>query len=453
MLTRDKGWIKPVLILTLLGWIPILGQIVMLGYALEWARLTAWGVDAAPKQRGIDYGKVLSTGGRAFLVTLSLGIVIAILLQIVFPGSLAWLLSAAYGGVASSIGSILTAVSGTTLSLVAIVASAFVGLFLQAAALRATLYDSFSAGWRLDRLFQMIGRDFGGFCKTWLIGFIGGIIQGAYGFVVGIITAVFAMGGVLGALASVSASGNYMTAEHFLFEQLFRMGAGPLLLLVLLLIGLSFIGGVIATTTTLITANAMGQWFCRFDVNRWGVSSDPLPEGVPHRTGAWDASGQMPPSAPEQPAPGAEARAATCEPPAAAACDAPAAEDCAPEPPCAPKTEVLRRDDPAIEPVVPLDVPVSASGDAAASESPVAGAQTANEPLASDLAAAEPVVAASDASAQPVAAASVASDSPEDTPVNEDSVAPEPSKKPIPLGPITPEAESEDAGSNGPIQA
>ena len=36
MLTRDKGWIKPILVLTLVGWIPILGQIAVLGYALEW---------------------------------------------------------------------------------------------------------------------------------------------------------------------------------------------------------------------------------------------------------------------------------------------------------------------------------------------------------------------------------------------------------------------------------
>ena len=67
MLTRDKGWIKPILLLTLVGWVPILGQIAVLGYGLEWARLTAWGIDAAPKQRGVDYGKVLTTGGIAFL--------------------------------------------------------------------------------------------------------------------------------------------------------------------------------------------------------------------------------------------------------------------------------------------------------------------------------------------------------------------------------------------------
>ena len=103
MLTRDKGWVKPVLVLTLVGWIPILGQIVLMGYGLEWARLTAWGVDAAPKQRGVDYGKVLSTGGRAFLVSLSLGFVIALVLQVVFPGSLYMLFTGLTAGNAVSV--------------------------------------------------------------------------------------------------------------------------------------------------------------------------------------------------------------------------------------------------------------------------------------------------------------------------------------------------------------
>ena len=49
MLTRDKGWLKPLCVLALVGWIPILGQIVVFGYGFEWARLTAWGIDAAPK--------------------------------------------------------------------------------------------------------------------------------------------------------------------------------------------------------------------------------------------------------------------------------------------------------------------------------------------------------------------------------------------------------------------
>lgn len=287
MLTRDKGWVKPVLVLTLVGWIPILGQIVLMGYGLEWARLTAWGVDAAPKQRGVDYGKVLSTGGRAFLVSLSLGFVIALVLQVVFPGSLYMLFTGLTAGNAVSVATAMA--SGAAMSILTMVASIAMGTFLQAATLRATLYDSFSAGWRLNRLFQMIGRDFGGFLKVLLVTLIGGAISGVYAFVVSLVLMLVVMGGVMSATAFVGLSGSYMNGWHFLLEQLLRIGAGPLLLFIVVVIALAFVGSAISTAMSLLSMNAMGQWFCRFDVHRWGVSADPLPSDVPHRGGASDS--------------------------------------------------------------------------------------------------------------------------------------------------------------------
>lgn len=287
MLTRDKGWVKPVLVLTLVGWIPILGQIVLMGYGLEWARLTAWGVDAAPKQRGVDYGKVLSTGGRAFLVSLSLGFIIALVLQVVFPGSLYMLFTGLTAGNAVSVATAMA--SGAAMSILTMVASIAMGTFLQAATLRATLYDSFSAGWRLNRLFQMIGRDFGGFLKVLLVTLIGGAISGVYAFVVSLVLILVVMGGVMSATAFVGLSGSYMNGWHFLLEQLLRIGAGPLLLFIVVVIALAFVGSAISTAMSLVSMNAMGQWFCRFDVHRWGVSADPLPSDVPHRGGASDS--------------------------------------------------------------------------------------------------------------------------------------------------------------------
>lgn len=287
MLTRDKGWIKPILVLTLVGWIPILGQIALLGYGLEWARLTAWGVDSAPKQHGVDYGKVLSSGGRAFLVNLSLGFVLALILQVVFPGSLGWMVSSLCGmGYLTATAGIIT---GMGAMLVMVVMSVFVGSFLHAAMLRATLYDSFGAGWRLDRLFQMIGRDFGGFCKTWLVTFIGSLISGVYAFVVTFIGGIVVLGGLLGATAFVGISGPGMGYDELAMHQLLSWGAGPVLLFVVAAIALLFVGNVISTAMALVSMNAMGQWFCRFDVNRWGVSGAPLPADVPHRGGMPDA--------------------------------------------------------------------------------------------------------------------------------------------------------------------
>lgn len=412
MLTRDKGWIKPVLVLTLVGWVPILGQIVLLGYGLEWARLTAWGVDSAPKQRGVDYGKVLSTGGRAYLVSLSLGFVVALVLQVLFPGSLYLITSGLTGGGVATAAA--AAASGFTVSIVTMVATLLLGSFLQAAALRATLYDSFSAGWRLDRLFQMIGRDFGGFLKTLAVTLIGGAISGLYTFVVAIFAALLAMGGVMGVTAFAGISGDYMNGWHAVMDQLLRIGAGPLLLLMLLIIGLTFVGGVITTAMSLVSMNAMGQWFCRFDVNRWGVSSDPLPADVPHHA---DGSGsQANPAAPVQPIDFSEAQVTEPDPQAASS---DAAEQGVQE-------DAVDRERSA-EVIVPLDAPVSPDGDAAAAIVDEAAAQEAAEAAAHSMA----------EELKEDCEGSQGVDS--DDQGAADAVADEPAceRKPIPLGPVS----------------
>ena len=173
--------------------------------------------------------------------------------------------------------------SGAAFFLLDLVIMVFAVTFLQAAALRGTLYDSFSAGWRLDRLFQMVVRDFGGFCKVLLVTLIGAVASSVYAFVVAMVATLVLMGGLLSATAVIGLSDGYMTGWHFLADQLLRMGAGPVLLFVLLLMALLFVGNVISTAMNLVSVNAMGQWFARFDVNRWGVSSAPLPDDVPRR--------------------------------------------------------------------------------------------------------------------------------------------------------------------------
>lgn len=498
MLTRDKGWVKPVLVLTLVGWIPILGQIVLMGYGLEWARLTAWGVDAAPKQRGVDYGKMLSTGGRAFLVSLSLGFVIALVLQVVFPGSLYMLFTGLTAGNAASVATAMA--SGAAMSILTMVASIAMGTFLQAATLRATLYDSFSAGWRLDRLFQMIGRDFGGFLKVLLVTLIGGAISGVYAFVVSMVLMLVVMGGVMSATAFVGLSGSYMNGWHFLLEQLLRIGAGPLLLFIVVVIALAFVGSAISTAMSLVSMNAMGQWFCRFDVHRWGVSADPLPSDVPHRGGASD-SGMGAPVNPTA------SDASTAQPDssgndfaqsaswsqsgsqAATTTDFAACGSCAaPVQPVAPVDSAATAQSTAtaqpaapVEPVAPVESAQTADAESPA-EAPVAPSAASLErvvPLDSEEYTAPAVDEEAAREAAEAAARSIAEEqglsgaqrealgreaegdcgpakdeSGFDEAVDSSSeapVEPDASKKPIPLGPIT--SHDDEPQENGPIQA
>ena len=480
MLTRDKGWVKPVLVLTLVGWIPILGQIVLMGYGLEWARLTAWGVDAAPKQRGVDYGKVLSTGGRAFLVSLSLGFVIALVLQVVFPGSLYMLFTGLTAGNAVSVATAMA--SGAAMSILTMVASIAMGTFLQAATLRATLYDSFSAGWRLNRLFQMIGRDFGGFLKVLLVTLIGGAISGVYAFVVSLVLMLVVMGGVMSATAFVGLSGSYMNGWHFLLEQLLRIGAGPLLLFIVVVIALAFVGSAISTAMSLVSMNAMGQWFCRFDVHRWGVSADPLPSDVPHRGGASDSGMGAPvnPTASDASTaqPGSNGNdfaqsaswsqsgsqaATTTDSAACGSCAAPV-QPAAPVEPAAPVrlAQTADAEGPAeapvapsaasLERVVPLDseeYAAPAVDEEAAREAAEAAARSIAEEQGLSGAQREALGREAEGDCGPAKDESgfdEAVDSSSEAPVEPDA-----SKKPIPLGPIT--SHDDEPQENGPIQA
>ena len=304
MLTRDKGWIKPLLVIALFSWIPVVGPIIVLGYGLEWARLTAWGVDAAPKQHGVDFGKMFKTGAIAFLYTLAVGLVCAIVGFFLFKGMF-WQVFNNSGLRDSLTEGALSAIAAAVLDggnlLVPFIISFIVMLFVEtivlAMQLRATLYDGFGAGWRLDRVFQMMLRDAGGFVH---------------------VAAVYALWSVVGALfdkivslcqsfgfMALSMMGMSMSRYGTGVVSIARAGVVPMLLLAAVAILVLFAFQVIKVALQLIAINVMGQWFQRFDVGRWGVSAAPLPVDAPRRKG-WSGAArpaETPRDAQPEPAP------------------------------------------------------------------------------------------------------------------------------------------------------
>lgn len=404
MLTRDKGWIKPILMLTLVGWIPILGQIAILGYGLEWARLTAWGVDAAPKQRGVAYGKVLATGGIAFLVMLTMGLVTGIVDTILF-GRWYSITSLPFG---SSIfaDSVITLAGDVTsvLGIAVLVVNLLMGAFITAAMLRATLYDSFGAGWRIDRLFQMVVRDPGGFFHAYAVSLIGGIVNSVYAMVVTLAGGLAAFGGAMGVAISMG-----IASDTIIERLLYGAGPGLVILLVVVALAAAFAGSAISITMQLVSINAMGQWFCRFRVDLWGVSSAPLPDGVPVRFPGTGAGAPARPQAatPQQPgadpataygAPASAYGAATAAGVAAVAAGAATAAGAGHGSAAAPGT-------------APAAVPVAGAAPVA---SPAAGADASAAPAPG---AAVPLAAATDPAAGAVPEAAVAADATEAAPV------------------------------------
>lgn len=371
MMTRDKGWLKPVMVLTLVGLIPIVGQMAILGYGYEWARLTAWGVDAAPKQRNVDYGKVMTTGAKAFALALLMNMALGVL------SALIPVLGVGTAGVLSlfsPFASVSLLASGMVLSAVALlVVGTLANTFISVCALRMTIYDRFGAGWRLDRVFQMIGRDFGGFVHAFAVSLLANLLPFAFA----VLAAV--LGGLVLGVGAAGFGYGY-TYYGWAISTAMVLVLAAVVVVVLAV----FAYGCLSVVAQLVSINAVGQWVQRFDVARWGTSADPLPTDVPHRDNGPSAGGApLPPStghvaesAPQQTAwqePQPPANAAPVAEPAAAAAETSviASDEAVTQAVPATPTEVLGEK--GAEP--PAEVPVDNAG---------ADAQVPTAPVVSD---------------------------------------------------------------------
>ena len=155
LVTQEKGWWKPVLLLGLATLVPIVGPIAVLGYCLEWARRIAWGSTAAP-ERHVKVGELLASGWRGIVVLLGWAIVSGIV-----------------GGILGKV-----PVLGGLLGFAWSIFSIFLGMLFMVAAARATIYQSFKAGYRAKTIWEMGRRDPMGLLRVWLIRLVSGIVIG-----------------------------------------------------------------------------------------------------------------------------------------------------------------------------------------------------------------------------------------------------------------------------------
>lgn len=286
-LTSERGWYKPVLLLALVSWVPVLGTIALLGYAYEWARLAAWGIDSAPRRQGINYGKLLATGGWAFLILLSMSVAIGLTLSVLFGIDHAALLPIDFGsvsmwGLSQHGGGYIFSLSLplTVRDLVGLALRVAAGGFVLAAMMRGTIYDGFAAGWRLDRLFQMIARDPAGFLRVVAACVLGCAVGVAYSWLsAALLGGIASMG--FAALDWGEGSLYLVLNAGFLLRHLFTLDPIMALAASLFSLGLSLLGSAVSVAMQLVAVHATGMWFRRFDIARWGLSSDPLPDDVP----------------------------------------------------------------------------------------------------------------------------------------------------------------------------
>lgn len=257
MLTQEKGWWKPVALCALASLVPIVGPLAVFGYCLEWARRVAWGSTEAPS-RHVKVGQLIKSGWRGAVVFLGWNIVAAFVGGIL--GNLPWvgeLLSFAWG-----------------------VFMIFVGMLVMVAAVRATVYQNFEAGYRAPTLWQMGSHDPWGLLRVWLISLVAGVIVVVVALFLFVPAAIGSIGFFMDLGDYVSGGyGYYMTeAEEarlalevvgYLFQQF-----GPAILITAVL---ALVSGVFVN---LLSYCGVALWLRQFNVPTWGRDEDPLPEPV-----------------------------------------------------------------------------------------------------------------------------------------------------------------------------
>lgn len=251
MMTQDQGWIKPVLVLALAILVPIAGPIAMAGYCWDWARLTAWGIDSAPKQRNVDVGGCFAVGWRVTVVGFVWSLVIAIVNG---------LCDGLFGHL-GFLGGLLIVALGVAVMLAELV--------VKVAQMRAVIYEKIGPGFGLSQVFDMAKRDFGGLVHIWGIELLGLLVQA-------LIVLLFVMGllvSLVPALMELRYYAMYGEAYYALASVLGSVLSAGLPLLVVLL----YVQNIVGVITNLLVANAVGLWVRQFDLPAWGDPSDPVP--------------------------------------------------------------------------------------------------------------------------------------------------------------------------------
>lgn len=414
LLTMEKGWWKPVLIMALFGLIPIVGILALVGYALETARVTAWGINAGPKQKDLKFGTYIATGFKAAVIALAFGLAYSIAFTIL---------------------AFIPVVNLILIPIFIVVAFVY-PLLINVIQVRAAVYGRISAGFAFKNIFEMIKHDAGGLFRIFGMGIVLAI---ATSIIMGIIGGSAALSMITNVItqAITIAKAQHITSENQLVAIMVALLARGILQMGPIFLVIGYIGHVLGLIVMLLMQNAIALWMRQYNVSAWGQSSDPLPPFINDpRDGAAAAYSAPSPVAPTAPV----ATAAPAVAPVAAPVTAPAT--------VAPETSV-----PAA-PAAPVE-PVAAPAPTAPVAPAAPVAPTAPVAPAAPAAPATPAAPASPAApVAPVAPATpvvpeapVAPAAPEPAPASTIVVEPV-----IPVTPETPEAPAapEDASTQNP---
>ncbi|WP_303133413.1 DUF4013 domain-containing protein [uncultured Olsenella sp.] len=256
LIGKEPGWYKVPLVMGIANFVPIAGPLGTSGYVFEWSRLIAWGADAAPKRRGIGVGECIKSGWRGFASTIGWGVLLGIIMSLVA--------SISHGGVVPFLLSLVIGVFG--------------GTILAVCCVRAAIYQNFKAGYRADRIFEMLKRDFGGIARIAGLCILISLIIALAVYLIALIAFIPLITRAIGMAAYTSAYSYspYLDDSYFIYNEIISMITG--MIPMMLVIG--YLGSVATSFASLVEYAAVGLWMRQFNVPAWGASGDPLPEAL-----------------------------------------------------------------------------------------------------------------------------------------------------------------------------
>ena len=170
---------------------------------------------------------------------------------------------------------------GSIVSMLTTLLTWVMGILATVAALQATIYERFGAGFAVRRLVEMVRRGWKGLLKVLGINILIALVSGLIGTVATLIAGAATLPFLGTFLYDVSYAANaadlgtidpsHLTNVLVGFLQFF----GPLVVVMIIL------GAVLGAFTMLLTVNLIGLWMMQFDVPNWGSPSDPLPASLP----------------------------------------------------------------------------------------------------------------------------------------------------------------------------
>lgn len=245
-LTQDPKWWQPVLILSLVNLIPIVGGLIVAGYMVDWAREGAWGMRRALPRKVGDAGKRLKWGFFAYIITLC------------------WVLPISIVGSLFSIVPLI----GWVIAIAANVCTLIAGVIATAASIRMSIYDRFGAGMQISRMLGMAKRDAGGLARCFFISLLEVVPVVIGAVIVAIAFAPLLMG------VSLSTADVYSPAATMGIAGAIAGGGAFATIITLLIV---FVVMVAVTTCQALTYRAYGYWVGQFQPAKWNGMNDPMP--------------------------------------------------------------------------------------------------------------------------------------------------------------------------------